>query len=193
MPLIAYITTIGLLESLAMGKSEPPQAEILSVLQMLTNNPVEGYPAFTFREVRLMGVYRELLNPRIVTGRIDDVWEDIRRGEWYGWLYAVHEAKELQAFVDIGVNPFDMVSWRHYWKACHLCATAFELQYLRDWAVQLGFDVPEIAIEQTHPIRGRYAVHAQHLRDLREAEGWQEASEDDLPTAAGFWQQIRQR
>jgi hypothetical protein len=188
----SYLQTQGtLLLFQAASYTTPPASERRAVLSVLQQSPVSGYSAFIDVEVGLLGVYRETLNPRALSGRIDDVWDDMRTGQWYAWLYAIHEAAELQAFADIGHNPFDVVQWRANWKIPHLRATTAELLYLRAWSQQLGMNIPELAIESEHPIRSGYAPHLKQMQDLQAFHGWPTPTVAERQAAQQFWQQIR--
>lgn len=189
--LAVYITAWRKLLPLTKGLIVPPNSEIRAACSILSNSPVAGYPRFIPTEVRLLGIYRETLNPRSLSGRMDDVWIDIVQNEWYAWLYAVHEAGELQAFAEIDVNPFDLSMWKSHWKVPHLRATVGELRFLRGWSRRLGIDVPELAIESEHLLRKGYASHVQFIRDLQADQYWSASTSSELEAARQFWQQIK--
>ncbi len=186
-----YVTAEQALLLLAQGIFVPPDEEVEQAKRVLEISPAVGYPAFAEGEVRLIGVYREALSPRMLSGRIDEVWQAIVEDEFYAWLYAVHEAAELQEFANQAVNPFDRVQWNAHWKQPHLRAVLFELQYLRVWARQLGEEVPELALEMQHPIRGGYGSHKLFVQDVQTQTGWLMPTLSELQAASQFWQQIK--
>lgn len=186
-----YIPDEAALTLLAWTTFTPPEPEIQAALVVLGRSPVTAFPPMNETETRLIAAYRETLNPRLLTGRMDDVWEAIADGEWYAWLYAVHETAELQEFASGATNPFDRQQWNTNWRNAHLRATLYELRYLRAWANQLGTDAPELALELRHPIRSGFGAHARHVADLQLLAGFASPTVDELSAAALVWYKIK--
>src|SRR5438045_3426698 len=98
----AYILATDWLQA-RMGKGRLlPADDLGSAERVLAASPVSGREPFSIAEVRLVGAYRL----RVARGGYEFVWPTIVAGEPEAWIYAVHEAAELQAFADLNANPF---------------------------------------------------------------------------------------
>jgi hypothetical protein len=162
---------------------------IQAAMKRLSHSPVVGYEPFTEQEVRLIAAYRATLT----LGGYDFVWPGIVAGGWEAWIYAIHEAVELEVFATLNVNPFDFDEWKRNWSEPHRVAVLYELRFLQDWAMQSGFKTTEIAIETENPIRGILVhEHRNFIGSLREHTAWLPPSFEELQTARQFWQFIRQ-
>jgi hypothetical protein len=108
------------------------------------------------------------------------------------WTIAIHEAKELQAFADRRVNPFDWQAWQTNFQEAHLQALVFELQYLREWARQEGQEIPELALEIENPLRRMSQDHLTFVQLLQSRNGWASPSDQEKQEARPFWQNLQQ-
>jgi hypothetical protein len=135
-----------------------------------------------------MAAYRAQLSK---TGGYDFIWPAIVLGEPLAWVYAVHEAAELQAFADLGVNPFDRAQFAEYLPEAHLRATVAELRYLRYWARQEGLDAPELTFAMENPVLKAYPdSQARWIGLLQSHENWPPPTYRERRKAAQFWQRV---
>jgi hypothetical protein len=166
----------------------PPEEEVLAAIGILSRSPVHGYAPFDEEEVRLIAAYRVYAS----RGAIDVVWRGISEGDWNSWIYAIHEAAEIQTFADMGFNVFDRVAFDRHLSQAHLHATLVELRYIQQWAGQVGLDTPELALETENPMRKQFPeLHRALLTALAAHQGWSAPSTAELQTARAFWEQIR--
>jgi hypothetical protein len=183
-----YIRDAEKLWTLASHALLPPELEIDSALRILSRNPVAGYAAFTEKEVRLIAAYR------VAVGGLADVfWQEIVIGGYMAWAFAVHEARELQAFAEEDLNPYDEAPRKVNLLRMHRAAMVFELQYIRAWARQLGFELPELALERRNPVRRCFSGQAQDIEAIQSETGWPDPTLDELDRAEQFWTLVRQR
>ncbi len=103
----------------------PDAHELQAAQDVLSLIPVVGYGTFTEAEVHAIGVYRLAVSQ----GAYDAVWRGIVGHAPEAWVYAVHEAAELQAFVDLTINPFDAIIRQLSLLEAHTHAVIVELQY----------------------------------------------------------------
>jgi hypothetical protein len=96
----------------------------------------------------------------------------------------------MQAFAEMGVNPFRAELFRRHLEEAHLRAVLFELQYLWDWSQQIGLAAPELALETENPIRKLYPGHFRLLAALQARRNWTDPKVSELETARQFWVQI---
>lgn len=183
-----YITDLETLELQAARIPLPAMPEMQQAAEALVSSPVAGFRSFSSCEVQLVGQYRTFVS----RGSLDVVWKGIVKGDWNAWLYAVHEASELQAFADLGVNPFDLDSFERDLSEAHLRATISELQYSRRWAAQIGLDLSEIAIEIVNPMRSLFPpAHRKLIHALQVREGWADPTAEQMQLGNEFWRSIR--
>jgi hypothetical protein len=169
----------------------PDDHELQAALGVLAQSPVVGYVSFTEAEVRLLGAYRAFVSQ---TGGYESVWSSIVGGDWNAWIYAVHEAAELEALAEMGFNPFDSPTWNSNWQEAHLNAVLEELRFLTQWAAQEGWEAPPLAIERENPERKQYpASHARLIDWLQQSQQWSVPTPAECETASQFWQTIWQR
>jgi hypothetical protein len=169
----------------------PDDHELQTALGVLSQSPVVGYAQFTEVEIRLLGAYRAFVSQ---AGGYESVWSSIVEGDWNAWIYAVHEAAELQAFADRSINPFDSATWHSNWQEPHLKGVLAELQFLTDWALQEGWAAPPLAIERENPERKQYPTsHARLIDRLQQRQQWLAPTPAECETATRFWQTIRRR
>jgi hypothetical protein len=159
-----------------------------AVIRFLADSPVAGYAGFTEEEVRLVAAYMAAVSP----GGYNFFWRSIILGYTEAWAYAVHEAAELQAFADMGINPFDSAQRDAHLEEAHLDAVVAELRFLRAWAMHLQIDAPELAIEMENPVRKQSYHHANLLRALQARMGYPDPMATERRRARQFWQQITQ-
>lgn len=182
-----YIQAVGRLSLQARTVVALPETEIEAALGFLSYSPVAGYPAFIEEEVRLVAAYRAAVT---AAGSYDFVWRSIAAGDSEGWIYAVHEAAELQTFADMGVNPFDATQRSLYFEEAHKRATLVELRYLRDWSRDLNLNTSELALEMENPIRGTSHTQAQWIDSLQSEQNWPAPTDVELQEARQFWQHV---
>jgi hypothetical protein len=116
--------------------------------------------------------------------RRDGFWEAIVTGEWNAWPIAVHEAAELHAFMEIGVNPFDHLQFGRNLETAHFRAVLTELRFLCEWARSLGMEASELAIEAENPMRKPMRSHAGLLQRLQTDTGQPYPAQAELDSAA---------
>ena len=184
----AYIQAVAELSEWARNVSGFPEAEIQAAIAFLARCPVAGYPPYDEDEVRLVAAYLA------ESGGIsyNQFWRGMVAGYAEAWSYAVHEAAELQAFADAGVNPFDAAQRRNSLKAAHLQATIVELRFLSKWARQRQFDTSEMAIELANPIRSQLSSHRELAEELQAHQSYPAPTPEQLESARQFWRQITQ-
>ncbi len=182
----SYIRSVQRLTRQARRVVIPPEESIQAALRVLARSPVIKYPPFMEAEVRLLGAYRA----QQPYGIYDPLWQDITNGLPEAWIYAVHEAAEMQAFADMGVNPFVADTFRRNLEEAHLQAAAIEIQYLQDWAQQIGHHLPELALETENPIRKQFSGHLKLLTELKARLNWPDPTDSELTTARQFWTHI---
>ena len=171
----------------------PPEAEIQQAVRVLSNCPVPGFASFDEAEARLVGIYREYLSPRTINLRRDGIWDAIISDDWYAWIVAVHEAAELQAFAEQGINPFNRDRFNKHLEKAHLRGTVVELRFLCAWAKSLNLDVSELAIETENPIRKQTKGHPFLLQGLQVENSWATPTSEELALATLLWRQIKER
>jgi hypothetical protein len=137
-------------------------------------------------QVLLIGKYR-LSYP---LGVADPVWKAIYAGWPEAWIYAIHELAELQAFHDIGVNPFHLALRMENLSEAHLRAIIVELRFLQRWAIHLGMTAGELAIEAENPLRAWIRNHQQLMIQLQSHTGWDAPTPEALVSARLFWQTV---
>lgn len=183
----AYIQAFDTLLLQAGRIAQPPEAELRAVTRMLSQSPVVGYVPFAETEVSLIGVYRSSIGRRYNPVHFDPVWRDIVAGVPEAWTYAVHKAAEIQAFVDLGANPFDYVQFDRYLEDAHRHAVVNELRFQQAWAAQVGFDMTELALETANRLRGQFPGHARFVQQLQLHQGWPTPSDEQQQSAEQFW------
>ncbi len=184
----AYIQAVETLQVQASGIAGVSEADVQAASVFLSRCPVTGYTAFATEEVRLVAAYRAAAS----RGAYDTVWRSLTAGYAEGWAYAVHEAAELQAFAEAGINPFDAVQRDRYLPEAHLRATAAELRFLNSWAQQQHLRTSEFALEWENPVRGASIRHAAFLSALQARWNYVNPPEQERKAARQFWQQITQ-
>jgi hypothetical protein len=197
----AYIPAAAFLSSFTSAMLAPPISEVQTAEVVLSQSPVLSYSSFSTDEVEIIGKYREMLAPRALTNRTDDFWEAIVTDEWYAWLVAVHEAAEVDAFIRIGINPFDSTQLDLYsifnnldFATAHIEASLIELQYIQDWAKQLNRDTSYTALALQHPInKVLNPNYRQFVKTLQTREGWPDPTQQEMDTAGEVWNAIRRR
>ena|SRR5579872_351493 len=183
----SYIRSVRWLSARSKRVASPPEMDVVAARHVLSHSPVGGYPSFTGTEVRLLALYRVASGG----GLADSVWQSIVAARPEAWIYAIHEAIEMQAFTDIGADPFSKAEWRDHLPEAHLRATIYEVQFLRDWARQEGLDAPEVAIAMENPMRNVFpAQHRTLLATLQARQGWLWPTDGERRTAQRFWQAI---
>jgi hypothetical protein len=182
-----YIVAVDIVAQFAMD--DLPPDELIAATKALSHPPVSGYAAFDVNEVRLIGQYRLAVSAE---GGYETVWPSIVRGLPEAWVYAVHEAAEIQAFADLGVNPFAPDEFMVYLEEAHIRATLAELRFLKDWSKQSNLEASELAIEVANLERAQFkAGHARLLNELRGRQGWSLPTAREIEIAAEFWRLLR--
>ena len=93
MSMTEYIGSLG--QQMAhLAQVMPSVAELLEAERVLSQSPVPGYRGFTADEVRTLAAYR----CQFAAGVNDGVWAAIVQNRPEAWLYAIHEAAEIEAF-----------------------------------------------------------------------------------------------
>jgi hypothetical protein len=177
-------TSLDVLTKQAEASVSPVQTQIDAAVRHLAINPLPGEPGMAQVQVRLIGKYR-LSYP---LGTADTVWKAIYSGWPEAWIYAVHELAELQAFCDIGVDPFNFALRMENLSEAHLRAIIVELGFLQRWAIYMGMAIGELAIEAENPLRAWIRNHWQLMAQLQSRTGWDIPGPDDLILARSFWQ-----
>ena len=184
----AYIQAVDTLAAQAKGIAGFAEVDVQAAATFLARSLVVGYAAFDVEEVRLIAAYRAASS----RGAYDAVWRSLVAGYPEGWTYAVHEAIELQAFANAGVNPFDAEQRNRYLPETHLIATAAELRFLYTWAEQQQFRVSEFALEWENPVRNTSTRHSAFLTALQARWGYPDPTPQEREAARQFWRQITQ-
>jgi hypothetical protein len=182
-----YIRDAEKLGILARHALLPPLAEIRGAWRILARNPVAGYAAFTEKEVRLIAAYRVALG-----GLADAFWQEIAIGGYMAWAFAIHEARELQAFAEEDLNPYAEAPRKANLLRIHRAAMVFELQYIQAWARQLGFELPELALERRNPVRRYFSGQVQDIEAIQSETRWPDPTLNELDRAEQFWTLVRQ-
>jgi hypothetical protein len=180
---MSYIDAVSKLTQQSEAIASPPRRQLNAALRILFNNPVPGEPAFTALEVGLIGKYRITF----ATGLNDPIWQAIYSGHPEAWIYAIHEAAELQEFSKLGADPFVMEERTQNLYDAHLCATIFEIQYEQKWATHLGYFTSEMALEVENPLRNWIRHHDRLLEAIQAQTGWHPATETEQIAAQMFW------
>lgn len=181
-----YIRAVDVLSRQIGRTILPPDREIEATLHALSGSPVVGYEPFTEAEVRLIAAYRS----KMARGSYDAVWRGLVGNAPEAWAYAIHEAAELQALADLGLNPFDTTLQQESFEEAHLRAVIRELFYLKDWSRQAAIETSELAIEIENPLRKLFGSQARLVRLLQSRQGWQQPTASERQAARRFWQRI---
>jgi hypothetical protein len=180
-----YIANIETLVEEAPFGLIPPEVELHAASYVLSRCPIQMYPAFTEMEVRIVGCYRYSFSLS------DPVWKSIFAGSPEAWIFAVHEAAELNAFAQMGLSPFDKQQWLDGLGEAHLQATVVEVEFLKRWSEQSGLTLSELAIEAANPIRGQFTrEHTLLIAKLARNYGWSLPAENEQEQARQWWLQI---
>jgi hypothetical protein len=172
------------------GAFAPPESEIQTVVAFLSVCPVVGYLGFSEAEVRVIGAYRVRFSSAIHPA---EPWRLMLAGEPFGWIMAVHEAVEVEAFLYKGLNPFDRTAWIANYHEPHRQATVRELDFAMTWAVQEGLNTSRVALYLENPILRQTLlphVHRAAVTSLRQQMGWNEPTASELTEAREFWRRM---
>lgn len=179
---MAYIARARRLWAELANTPSPSSDELDRAVFNLRRSPVEGFPSFARLEVTLIARYR------LQFTRHDDVWRSVVDGRPETWIFAIHEAAELDSFARSRVNPFDRTQFLSGFRTAHFTAIRVELDFLAGWPDQLGVRTSRFAIEWTNPIRGQYtANHRRTLDDIAGQNGWAEPNDSELACARQLW------
>jgi hypothetical protein len=164
----------------------PLMTALLMAQDVLKVSPVPDYPGFTIEEVRVLAAYR--CQHRI--GTEDIIWQHIVSGLPEAWLYAVHEAAEIEAFVAFGIDFLQRQIWEPFLPKAHVMACIAEDSFLKAWADHLGYNTTEMALEIANPIRRQHLSYWANVDAVQMVSGWAEPSESQELQAQAFYKWI---
>jgi hypothetical protein len=164
----------------------PPEIALRKAEQTLATSPVPGYPGFIPEEVRALAAYR----CQFLSGREDAVWQAIVDAASEAWLYAVHEAAEIEALVASGIDYLQTDELKHHLLSAHITACTVEDGFLWAWTSHLGYNTTEMALEITNPIRKQFASHRQNIVSVQRHTTWPWPDEAQLNEAIAFYRRI---
>jgi hypothetical protein len=182
--LAAYIGEPAALLRQASRVTMPNRTQLRDAARVLAQSPVQGQQGFTRQEVRVLAAYRSQFAAKTSA---DPIWEAIYQGQPEAWLYAVHEASEIEAFQAMGVNPFDWAQWRLHFLEAHEKEVIAENAFLLAWAKQLGYTTSEMALEMANPLRRPLLGQ---LSRLQRRTGWPDPSVSELEQARQFFRRV---
>jgi hypothetical protein len=169
----------------AVGRSlKVEMDQVEQALDVLAQSPVAGYTSFSEKEVSVISLYRRAIS------KTDRVWQNIVEGYGAAWPFAIHEAAELDTFVQRGVNPFVPEERDLHLGDAHAQAVQVEVQFLKAWAKQLGEECSEAAIEATNPFRSIFTSRANLFARLHRLYNWDEPDAEAQESAERFWRRI---
>ena len=151
----------------------------------LAARPVQGYAAFSTAEIEVLAVYRFVLG-----GGNDQIWAAIVAGKPEAWMYAIHEAAEIEAFTAAGIDFTNPQEIKRDLSACHVIACIAEDRFLHTWASGLGYNTTEIALEIQNPIRRGYPSHRFWITRIMATTGALWPDEDQEHEAQSFYKRI---
>jgi hypothetical protein len=136
------------------ASNQAPLSQVTQAAHHLASAPVSGYAGFSTAEIQVLGVYRYVLG-----GSNDRIWSAIVDGKPEAWMYAIHEAAEIEAFATAGIDFTNRQKVEQNLSTCHIAACIAEDHFLHKWASELGYNTTETALEIQNPIRKGYPSH----------------------------------
>jgi hypothetical protein len=164
----------------------PPEAMLQRAEQTLAVSPVPGYPGFISDEIRTLAAYR----CQHLMGVADLIWQAIINAAPEAWMYAVHEAAEIEALTAAGIDLLQRSAWERHMPQAHAVACIVEAGFLKAWADYLGYNTTTMALEINNPVRKQFTSHRSVIVDVQYTTGWEWPNISEEADAVAFFQEI---